>query len=124
MNKLNLELSWENAGYYLNDGHVPLFGPFPSQFLALDFREQINAVLERVEAEKWSDDYPDKEDMYLVAWKGTLNDGTVWPSNDKHYYGLASWYSDIGWDCSTFPDFYSKIEIIAWQELPPYFEGE
>ena len=124
MKKLDLELSWETAGYFLNDGNTPLFGPFPSQFLALDFLKQINEVLEKTEAEKWSVEKPDREDMYVVAWKGILNDGTVWPEKDPHYYGYASWHSDIGWDCSTFPDFYSKIEIIAWQELPPYFEGE
>ena len=80
--------------------------------------------MEKTEAEKWSVEKPDREDLYLVAWKGILNDGTVWPEKEPHYYGFASWYADIGWDCSTFPDFYSKIEIVAWQELPPHFEGE
>jgi hypothetical protein len=123
MNKLELELSWESAGYFLNEGKVPLFGPFATEFLAMDFLRQINEVLERVELEKWRDDEPDDEDMYLVAWKGSLKDGDIWPA-ENHYYALVMWYSDTGWDYNAFPDFYSKVDIIAWQKLPPYFEGK
>lgn len=60
---------------------------------------------------------PDKEDLYLVAWRPTDRKCAY-----EHYYGLLQWDGD-NWENAT--DRTGKpMKVIAWRKLPDFYKED
>lgn len=65
----------------------------------------------------------DDGQTYLIAWKPIE---IKVDSLHKHYYGIAEFYKDTGWDFDLphcLSGYSIGYEILAWQELPSEFVG-
>ena len=72
-----------------------------------------------------TDELPDEEGEYLIAWKGKLGMTEDW---GRTFLEIADYHEpvdlyDTDWDVQHIYDRgWTDVKVLAWMKLPPFFE--